>query len=265
MLEAAALQQALQCRSTLARARMQQRGERPLFLCDWVRAVFIHFECDPDLLQRLVPYTLDLHNGRAYVSLVAFTMIRLRPALGGRFTEWLCRPIATHSFMNVRTYVQHRGTPGIYFLKEWLPNRLSVLLGPVVYGLPYRFGRLDYHNELAAGVLRGSVDAPPGEYLSYSAQIDPQTELAPCERGSLPEFLLERYTAFLQRGREKVLFHIWHQPWPQTALDAHLTQTDLLQRHCPWFPTAKRAGANYSTGVTDVWVGRPQRCDTCIL
>lgn len=247
--------------SAFARRRMERSGERALFLCDWVRAVFIHYECDPELLQRLTPYPLDLRDGHAYVSLVAFTMVRLRPTFGGKLSEWLCAPIATHSFMNVRTYVRHQetGTPGIFFLMEWLPNRLSVLLGPAVYGLPYRFGRLDYHHDLAAGDISGCVDAPPGQRLRYESRVERDARLQPCARGTLPEFLMERYTAFLCRGKSRVLFHIWHEPWPQTELEVTLPETELLRAHCAWFPTATRVGANYSSGVNDVWVGRPQR------
>ena len=32
------------------------------------------------------------------------------------------------------------------FLAEWLPNRLSVLLGPATFGLPYRLGDIDYRH-----------------------------------------------------------------------------------------------------------------------
>jgi uncharacterized protein YqjF (DUF2071 family) len=55
-------------------------------------------------------------------------MGRLRPRLGGRIGEWLLRPIARHELLNVRTYVQPMGEPGIYFLAEWIPNALSVQL-----------------------------------------------------------------------------------------------------------------------------------------
>ncbi len=55
------------------------------------------------------------HRLLAYVSLVAFTMRGLRPRLGGAA---LLKPIATHEFLNVRTYVKHRGERGIYFLAD---------------------------------------------------------------------------------------------------------------------------------------------------
>src|SRR4051794_5945469 len=78
------------------------RGE-PLFYSEWLRPLFIHYEVDPETLQREVPFPLDLREGKAYVSLVAFTMARLRPVIGGRITEFAFLPIATHGLLNVRT------------------------------------------------------------------------------------------------------------------------------------------------------------------
>ena len=46
---------------------------------------FPHFDVDPDQLQPHVPFELDLfENRRAFVTLVAFTMRRMRPRRGGR-------------------------------------------------------------------------------------------------------------------------------------------------------------------------------------
>jgi len=39
-----------------------------------MRVLMMHFEVDAKALQRDVPYELDLHHGRAFVTLVAFTM-----------------------------------------------------------------------------------------------------------------------------------------------------------------------------------------------
>src|SRR3954469_204377 len=115
---------------------------RPLFVADWLDAVFIHFAVVPAALQPYVPFELDTRDGVAYVSLVAFTQRRLRPSIGGRIAEVLSAPLACHEFLNVRTYVRVDGEVGIHFLAEWIPNRLAALLGPPMYGLPYRVGRL---------------------------------------------------------------------------------------------------------------------------
>jgi uncharacterized protein YqjF (DUF2071 family) len=136
-----------------ARSRILSRKGEPLFLADWDHVVFIHYEVAPEILQPEVPFQLDLCDGKAYLSLVAFTMRRMRPRFGGRFTEWLFGPIATHEFLNVRTYVRHNGEPGIYFLAEWLANLLSVPLGPPTFGLPYRFGKIKYSHNFECGSL----------------------------------------------------------------------------------------------------------------
>lgn len=262
-------------RSAIARRRLLGVRHEPLFLADWLDVVFLHFEVDGAALQQEVPFELERWQGSAYVSLVAFTMRGMRPRRGGRLTEWLLKPIATHRFLNVRTYVRHRGETGIHFLAEWLDNRISVLLGPVTFGLPYRFGRLDYKNDAEDGRLMGRVsrwrrDSPR---LEYRARIDPTVKFGPCAAGSLDGFLLERYTAFngrvVQGGWErggvpdaalKRFFRIWHPPWPQVPIGISALDISLLKETWPWFGEARLVSAHYSPGVRDVWMGRPQRC-----
>jgi len=233
------------------------RGE-PLFYASWDRAVFIHYEADPDVLQRNVPFPLDLHDGRAFVSLVAFTMRRMRPRRGGRMSEWLCKPIATHEFLNVRTYVRANDEQGIFFLAEWLSNRLSVPLGPPLFGLPYRYGRINYHHANATREISGHVEGKQGciEYRGALGTADP----ALCERGSLAEFLMERYTAFTHRFIIRRMFRVWHEPWKHIPLDLKVTDDNLLLQTGEWSRTAQYAGGSYSPGV-DVWMGRPLRLD----
>src|SRR5688500_12364404 len=163
--------------SAVAARRLESDGGAVL-VADWTPAVFIHYAVDPDALQPLVPFPLDLHDGRAYVSVVAFVQHHLRPKVGGRVAALLSRPLATHPFCNVRTYVVVDGEPGIYFLAEWIPNRLAVLLGPPLYGLPYRLGNIcydiahadDLRGEVrAAGTLRFRANAPAGETPDVAA------------------------------------------------------------------------------------------------
>jgi hypothetical protein len=46
--------------SEAGRRRMLAVAGEPLFLATWARAVFIHYEADPALLQRQIPFQLDL-------------------------------------------------------------------------------------------------------------------------------------------------------------------------------------------------------------
>jgi len=235
---------------------MLAKSGEPLFLARWDRAVFIHYEADPVLLQRVVPFSLDLREGRAFVSVVAFTLLRMRPRLGGRLGEWIFKPIASHEFLNVRTYVREAGEPGIYFLAEWLSNPLSVHLGPRTFGLPYRFGYLRYEHAHENGEIFGSVTANEGhlEYRATTATLS----LDPSDARSLTEFLLERYTAFTRQRRRRRLFRVWHEPWLQTPVEIEVLAEDLLGSTGKWWDSAECIGANYSPGV-EVWMGRPHR------
>jgi uncharacterized protein YqjF (DUF2071 family) len=242
--------------SKAAKRRMLTKAGEPLFLARWDRAVFIHYEADPLLLQRQIPFPLDLHDGRAFVSIVAFTLLRMRPRLGGRFGEWLFKPIASHEFLNVRTYVRHAGEPGIFFLAEWLSNPLSVRLGPRTFGLPYRFGHLRYAHAHEDGEVLGTVTANEGR-LEYRAPVA-VNGLDPSEAGSQTEFMLERYTAFTRQRRRRRLFRVWHEPWQHAPLEIEVTADNLLVSTGVWWRSAECVGANYSPGV-EVWMGRPHR------
>src|SRR5436305_11877597 len=154
-----------------ARRRMLAVRGEPMFYARWDRAVFIHYETDPASLQRNVPFELDLRDGRSFVSIVAFTLQRMRPRIGGRLGEWLLKPIATHEFLNVRTYVRHRGEPGIFFLSEWLSSRLCVRLGPATFGLPYRFARIGYQNSHETRRVQGDVQADARNIFRYEGRL----------------------------------------------------------------------------------------------
>lgn len=227
-----------------------------MFYARWDRAVFIHYAADPAILQREVPFELDLRDGRAYVSLVAFTLVRMRPRIGGRVGEWLLKPIATHEFLNVRTYVRHAGEKGIFFLAEWLNNRAAVVLGPRSFGLPYRFGQLAYEHADDGQVLRGEAQAA-NALLIYEGKAGSK-RFEPCEPGSLTEFLLERYTAFTRHRKKTRFFRVWHAPWPQTHAEINVSADTLISTTGAWWRTAELAGATYSPGA-EVWMGRPHR------
>jgi uncharacterized protein YqjF (DUF2071 family) len=65
---------------------LAEHGE-PLFYANWDHAVFIHYESDPSALKNSVPYAIDLYDGRAFVSVVAFTLRGMRLRLGGKISE----------------------------------------------------------------------------------------------------------------------------------------------------------------------------------
>ena len=95
--------------------------------------------------------------------------------------------------------------------------------------------------------------------MSQTTAFAPNTAFAPCQNNSLDEFLVERYTAYTSHGSTRRFFRIWHPPWPQAAIEFEIFRDDLLIQTWPWFEEARFAGANYSPGVCDVWMGRPHK------
>ena len=218
----------------------------------------IHFEVNAATLQRDVPFELDLWNGKAFVSLVAFTMLNMRPHRGGKLAALLFRPIATHNFLNVRTYVRQGDVCGIHFMAEWLTNRLAVLLGPSTFGLPYHYGHISYQGDLKKGCISGRIVDPNNRTaLTFDARLTNATAFQPCIAGSLDEWLMERYVAFNSANRIKRFFRVWHPAWPQRPAEARLGEKSLLTSNWPWFNQALLVGANFSPGFDTVWMSRP--------
>ena len=236
---------------------------RPWFIADWLDVVFIHLRVPADALQPSVPLELDRFDRQAYVSLVAFTQARLRPAIAGvvgRAAKLVTSPIARHEFLNCRTYVRHAGgARGIYFVAEWIPNRLAALIGPRTYGLPYRVGRIAYHRDAQQGLLSGDVRAlhEPAAHVAFSGSYD-ATLPRPATHGDLDYFLAERYTAFTYRKGVLRRFGVAHAPWRlrQVELDRF---TATLAGLGAWTRAATVASCACSPGVTDVQIGGPER------
>jgi uncharacterized protein YqjF (DUF2071 family) len=244
--------------SALAKARMQGTRGEPLFIADWDNVLMIHFAVDAKPLQRDILFELDMREGRAFVTLVAFTMREMRLAFGGRLTSWVFRPMATHDFLNVRTYVRMGSDAGIHFLAEWVSNRLAVALGPRSFSLPYRHGIISYHNDWSAGELCGRVeDAGTGAAFAYQADLEVGAPLSECDPGSLDQWLMERYSAYNSACARKRFFHVWHEPWLQCQARVEMTDASLLESNWEWFRDAEFVGANYSPCVHGVWLGRP--------
>lgn len=242
--------------SDSARRRMEGLAGEPLFLADWLDVTMLHFEVDPERLQRLTPLSMDCFEGRAFATLVAFQMTNMRLARLPRITRILFRPLTESRFLNLRIYVRQQGEPGIQFLVEWLSNRASVGLGPVAYGLPYRAGRLEFKTQENSVTLRAQ---PKGLRVGLDAELEIEPGPAECIRGSLDEFLMERYTAFTIHGQKRRRFRIWHRPWPQARCRVKRMRAPLLGKTFPELAEARFVGANYCAGVRDVWMSRPFR------
>ena len=257
--------------SAFARQRILSRGGDPFLLADWKNVVFLHYRLNPESLKAMIPapLELELHEGKAVVTLVALTMRRLRPFRRGALMGWVFRALQQQSFLNVRTYVRWGNEAGALFVWGFLSKPFGFSFPMHRAGFPCGFGELNYEHDFSCGKILGKARCSlpaagigqNGTAFSYEAAIDPRIEFKPCEPGSLAEFAMERYSGFYARRRRAYVFRAWHGPWLQAPIEVTIKSDGLLREHFPWFGQAKFAGANFAPGFEGVWLGRAHRLD----
>jgi len=175
--------------------------------------LFAHWRVDADELRRLLPdaVRLQTHDGAAWLGMTPFRVSALRL----RGTLPLPR-VSSFLELNVRTYVTSGGKPGIWFFSLDASSRLAAEAARRAYKLPY---------------FQARISAEPGgdwiEFESaraghvFSARYRPSGEVFHAARGSLEEFLSERYCLYAVDDRGRLYrAEIHHPPWSLQPAEA---------------------------------------------
>jgi uncharacterized protein YqjF (DUF2071 family) len=194
----------------------------------WEQVLFLSWPVAEKDARRLVPagLDLDLHEGRAYVSLLPLRMahvhLRDMPPVPH---------LADFPELNLRTYVQRDGRPGVWFVSLDAPGSLFDWLARHLFHQPYFCADVDLQRgpsgKLTFTSRRREPDASPQFLVNYAPQGDPQQPPA----GSLARFLCERY-AMYARDHEGSFRRgdIQHSPWEiQEATVEFMYAEDFLK------------------------------------
>jgi uncharacterized protein len=178
----------------------------------WVDLLFAHWRVPEEALRRVVPEQLpiDTFDGDAWLGITPFCVrgLRLRgtlPAPG----------LSTFPELNVRTYVNVGGKPGIYFLSLDADSAVAVRAARLSYRLPYFHSRIRVDRDgdgIGYDLLRLSDDGPPAY---FTARYGGEGAELPVRDGSLERWLTERYCLYTLDDRGRTLRgDIHHPPWP---------------------------------------------------
>jgi uncharacterized protein YqjF (DUF2071 family) len=212
--------------SALQRRTLDEIGHRPWPLPGgswlqgqtWCDLLFAHWRVPEEQLRRVVPPSLPLHlydDGSAWLGITPFVVkgLRLR---GTPPLPW----VSEFPELNVRTYVEVGGKPGIYFLSLDAARRAAVIAARRTYRLPYfhaRMGadkvgaRIDYESE------RIDSSGPPARFRGSYAPAGARTD------DPLARWLAERYCAYTTDKQGRALrIEIHHPPWPLQPADGRL-------------------------------------------
>ena|SRR5688572_22315333 len=234
----------------VAKARLLAVPGDPLLHVEWHRVLFFNYVIDPELVRPHIPpaFQLDLHEGRACISLVYVTMRNYRRAPDAPLWGKVFEPLKEQRFLNFRTYVRHHDEPGAFFMWGWLSRPFGLPLSDQPAGLTCAF----------ADFLEGRITNKNASF-AYNVGVHASACPAPCQPGSVAEFALERYSGFFaHRGRDYA-FRAWHEPWLITPVDARIDDISLVTARFPWFANAMFVDAAVAPLTKPVWLGRAHR------
>lgn len=177
----------------------------PVMFQNWFRLSFLHWPCDPAVLQARLPdgLVIDTFQQTAWVGLTPFHLMGLRPpflpAIPG---------LSDFPEMNLRTYVRGPAGPGIWFFSLDAASAAAVAGARLTYGLPYYWSRMSVH---ARG--RNRI-----EYTSTRAgavaDITVDVGAALVRPDDLVLFLTERYRLYTWFLGRLATAPVEHELWP---------------------------------------------------
>ena len=203
---------------------------------EWNRLLFLHFEVPLEVLRALVPASLELDafEGKYYISVVPFTMEKIRPrhlpSVGF---------ISDFDELNVRTYVVKEGKPGVYFLNIEAGKSLSAFVSRTLSGLPYE---------------KATMKRSKGKYSSQNSKKNYQLEAtyhigeAVTHKTPLQVWLTERYCLYTYGNNRLHRYQIHHKEWELKTITFEQLKVDyqLAGIH---LTEAKVISPNYSDGI----------------
>jgi len=193
----------------------------------WVNLLFAHWPVDPEPIRKLLPsgLELDLFDGKAWIGVVPFEMVGVRPRI--------CPPISYFSDfpeLNVRTYVTKDGKPGVWFFSLDAGSKFAVRVARQTYNLPYydaEFNILKNHQQISYYSKRTHKNSPSAVLdLNYA----PLGEIFESKVGTLEHWLTARYVLYSANKKGRVMRgEIDHPAWPLQKAHATFRQCDMTR------------------------------------
>lgn len=168
-----------------------------------------NYEVEPTLLRDFVPKgtQLDFHEGKCFVSLVAFMFLD---------TRVLGFPVPFHinfEEVNLRFYVKRENANeikrGVVFIKEIVPRFAIATVARVFYGEPYEAWRMSHaknENQLIYAWHKGDN--------AHCIKVETGVNLGVPAENSHSEFIIEHYWGYTKRGANRTdEYKVEHPKW----------------------------------------------------
>jgi uncharacterized protein YqjF (DUF2071 family) len=199
----------------------------------WHDLLFMHWPIDPAAMREIVPPQLepDLHDGQAWLGIVPFRMSGVRPRCVPALPQLGARSNPSCFLeLNVRTYVQVNGKPGVLFFSLDAESKLAVRIARRLFYLPYFDAEMKCRRAgdwIQYASQRTDVNAEPAK-LSVDYRPTTNSQPQPGMPGTLEHFLTERYCLYtLNRQGQVLCGEIHHQPWPLQPAEVEIHENEM--------------------------------------
>ena len=183
----------------------------------WTHLCLLTYAVPPALLEPRLPpgLELDLRDGQAYVSLVAFNFLDTR-VLGVAWPG--CRNFAE---LNLRYYVRHQGERGVVFIREFVPQRLVAGLAWLIYNEPYRAAPLTHSIEETPDRVTATCRLTWAGRQHRVSVVGRKPAILPPE-DSVEHFFKEHSWGFGADRRGRLIrYHVEHPCWEVYPVESH--------------------------------------------
>lgn len=193
----------------------------------WRHVLFANWAVDPDVVAAHLPEPLsvDTYDGAAWLSVVPFTNVAVRPAglparAGFRLPE-----------LNLRTYVTHDDGDGIYFFSLDADGVLGVVGARLFHHLPYYYADIEMVSERAGVSFRSRRRHPGARPAGFDATYGSTGEESfRADPGTLAAFLTERYRYYTETPAGDLRYaQVSHRQWPLYEADADVRENQLFE------------------------------------
>ncbi len=182
-------------------------NEKWKYYQEWNNAIFLHWQVELSELEKFVPKQLeiDTFEGKPWISVVAFTMEKIRPKNLPPFP-----PISNFDEINIRTYIKSGNKTGVYFLSIEGGKNVSCKIAKGMSELPYRYSKIKRTTKKYESFNSKFTDRLKIEY-----EIGKEKKT----KTDLDNWLTERYALFQDTEHAINEFEIHHLEWPINEID----------------------------------------------
>lgn len=214
----------------------------------WRDALFANWPIAPELVRPTIPdgLTLDTYDGAAWLSVVPFTNVDVRPQAMPAGTGL---PLPE---LNLRTYVRYDDTPSIYFYSLDAQGLMAVLGARLTHHLPYYYARIDHDTDGDRITFRSRRLHPGDRPVRFTASYEPTGNEFYAEPGTLHRFLTARHRLYTEAPSGELRYtEAYHAAWPLTDVEVEIDAASLLRANGFDVPDADPI-CFYSPGVETV-------------